>query len=279
MWRLFISIGLIVFLSTAPRSVLAASEDDEARVELAIFTGAYAVGLGVYTSLELDLNPRPAAWLSAGLAGAAGYGSLELGPELEVKDVRLMESAAGWAMLDTVLLSLELSKKNDPLPWMFAGGALAFAGAAAAAPYYRGTAGEISLINSGGIWMPMGGLLFGVTFHLGSGKHLPRDILVLNLAGLGIAAYTTRQYSPTREQVLTMDGGILLGSLVGALTALALWKVHDSYEVLTGLAVVGMVAGAALAINKSGFDRKGAIDASQVGIRQSAMIPLGWGTW
>ena len=283
-WQSMASVVLFLALGAVPRSASSASGDAEARVELAVFTSVYAVALGVYTALELDLNPRPAAWLSAGLGGAAVYGALNLGPKLEMRDTRLLESATTWVMMDTLLVQAELGQKSDlMLPWIFGTGALAFAGAAAAMPYYEGTVGEISLINSGGIWVPLGGLLLGATLHLGSGRHLPRDVVVLNILGLGAATYLTRAYSPTREQVLYMDGGMLLGVLSGALMGVGLFDLHERYEVITGLALAGMVLGAALAVDKYGFDAKGSKTTGEMGAESAAesaaIIPLRWGTW
>lgn len=111
---------------------------------------------------------------------------------------------------------------------------------------------------------------------------MPRDLLVFNLAGLGLGAALCGAYDPTREQVLYLDGGLLVGGLVGGLTGTMVGIAADAWAPIPGLALVGMGVGGALAVNAAGFDRRGARSARD-GARRSApvavMVPLAGGAF
>lgn len=255
-----------------------ASTDRAARIELTTNATLYGVGLGVYTSMELELNPRPAAWLSAGLGGGLLYGSLKAGDALSLTaaDVRLIESSGAWLAVDTFLLEAMSDAVDSELmvPSLFAAAAAGAGAAVALRNTLRPSEGQMSLVNSGGLWGPTGGVLLGLTLHLGDGEHWARDLLVLNLAGLGTSVGLAQRYDPTREQVLYLDAGLLLGGLCGALTGSFLALAADAWEPITGMALVGMGTGAYVALDAAGFDRAGARRGKAGGATGTSAAPL-----
>lgn len=251
-------VAFALAMLAAPAMVRA--EDRAARIELTTTSTLYGAGLGVWTSLELDLTPRPAAWIAAALGGGMLYGSYTLSGrmDLQTADVRYIETSAGWLALDTMLLEAELDLDKGIVGWSgFAAGAAGAGAALATLGSVNASTGQISLINTGGLFMPVAGVLTGLTFHLGTGEHAFRDVLVLNLIGLGTGVALTTRYDPTREQVLYLDGGMLAGGLCGGLVGLMGAVLTDTWEVISGTAVVGMGVGGWLAIRSQGFDRRG----------------------
>jgi hypothetical protein len=250
-------VGLAVALPAS-----AADRRTDARVELTTEATLYGLAWGLYASHETDLNARPAAWLTAALAGGMFYGTWKLTERNtpSIAHTRFIESASGWLAADATLLALAASDLDAnqmplvPLVALGIGG-----GAAALASSHVGlSTGQLSLINSGGLWVPVAGLLLGVTFDLGDGKHLARDVLILDTLGLGAGIALCQRYAPTREQVLYMDGGLLLGGLAGTLFGLMTLIAHDNYRVVTFTALVGMGLGATITLAKYGLTRRGA---------------------
>lgn len=252
----FAALGLTVLAAPA----LARAEDRSARIELTTTSTLYGAGLGVWTSLQLDLSPRPAAWIAAALGGGMLYGSYTLSGrmDLQTADVRYIETAAGWLAVDTMLLEAELGMDTAVLGWSgFAAGAVGAGTALATLGAVNASTGQMSLVNTGGLFMPVAGALTGLTFHLNTGQHTFRDLLILNLAGLGVGVALTSKYDPTREQVLYLDGGMLAGGLCGGLVGLMGAVLTDTWELITGTAVVGMGLGGWLVVRSQGFDRRG----------------------
>ena len=238
-----------------------ATEDRAGRIELVTTSTLFGVGLGVWSSVELDLNPRPAAWVSAALAGGMLYGSYTLADRLALTtaNVRYVETSGAWLAVNTVLLGGALEADTSLMVWTGFGAAAAGSGAALATyGSVHASEGQLSLVNTGGIFLPVAGLLTGLTLHLGDGSHLFRDLLVLNLAGLGTGLALTSRYDPTREQVLYLDGGMLAGGLCGGLVGAMAAVLSNTWEVISGTAVVGMGLGGWLAVRAQGFDRRGA---------------------
>jgi hypothetical protein len=251
-----VALALAVLVMPA----VASAEDRAARIELTTTSTLYGAGLGVFTSLQLDLTPRPAAWIAAALGGGMLYGSYTLSGrmDLQTPDVRYIETAAGWLALDTMLLEAELDVDTSVVGWSgFAAGAVGAGTALATLGTVNASAGQISLVNTGGLFVPVAGALTGLTLHLNTGRHTFRDLLILNLAGLGAGAALTSRYDPTREQVLYLDGGMLAGGLCGGLVGAMGAVLVDAWEVITGTAVVGMGVGGWLAVRSQGFDRRG----------------------
>jgi hypothetical protein len=263
--------------------VPARASDRAGRIELASTATVYGVGLGVWTSVELDLRPRPTAWVGAALGGGMFYGSWTLANRLELTtaDARYVETAGAWSAIDTLLVTGLLQTDGDTMLWSAFGAAAAGAGLALATHgVVRGSEGQISLVNSGGLWTPAAGLLLGATLHLGDGEHIVRDVLVLNLVGLGAGVALSQRYDPTREQVLYMDGGILLGGVSGALLGGIAAAFTDAYEPATALALAGMAGGGWLAVSRYGFDRAGRRrPASKAEALRPMMFPLAAGTF
>lgn len=248
----------LAVLLHAPRAE--ATEDRAARIELMTTSTLYGAGLGVYSSLKLDLRPRPAAWIAAGLGGGMLYGSYTLGErwQLTTPNVRYLETAGGWTGVDAMLLALALDTEDGAAGFVGFGGAALGAGTALATlGRVHASEGQLSLVNTGGLFMPVAGVLTGLTLHLGDGSHLARDLLILNVAGLGLGAGLTAKYDPTREQVLYLDGGMLVGGLCGGLVGTMGAVVTDTWEVISGMAVAGMGVGGWLAVRSQGFDRRG----------------------
>lgn len=234
-----------------------AAPDRTAQVEFATAGALYGLGLGVLTSVETDVNLRPAAWITAATTAGGLFGGLALVDELDmsVGQVRLTTSIAAWSIVDAGLLGLWGDLGDDATLWVMAGaGALGIGGGlAASSAGFDPSPGDISMLNSGGLWMVPAGLLLGVTLDLGSGDHLIRDVFVLTQLGLGAGAWIAASQRPTREQVLTLDLGLLAGGLGGALLGGILLLNTDSIEVFTATTLVGMGLGAWLAVRSTGF--------------------------
>jgi len=269
---------LAVALAWASCTTAAAADEDSPRAELATYGTLYGVGLGLYGSLQLDLNPRPAAWLTAACAGGALYGAIELAGarQMTLAEVRLVGSSMAWAMVDTALVAFALEHYDDDVGWyLFGAGALVATAAVIAGPRLGLSAGEVSAINSGGLWAPVAGVLFGATIHALDLDVLPETLLLFNLAGLTAGALISGAHHPSRDQVLYMDAGALLGSLGGGLVGVIVGTVVDSFEIGTGLTLAGMIGGAALAVSLNGFDG-GKATAGEEGAGGGAtmMLPL-----
>jgi hypothetical protein len=124
------------------------------------------------------------------------------------------------------------------------------------------------------------GLLFGFTTHLGTGKHLFRDVLLLNVVGLGTGIALAATLDPSREQVLYLDLGLLAGGVSGALVGVIAGVASESAEVATALSLLGMAAGAWIAVEVAGFD--GGADAPRAAnapTLRAVPVPLWVGTW
>lgn len=264
-----------------------AEDAHTAEVEMASAGAFYGLALGVWSSIELDLSARPAAWVSAGTTAGGLFAGLQLvdSLDLSVGQVRLAEGAGLWAALDWVLLCGELDALGEETAWLtFGVTALAAGGALLAAHQgFDPSPGHVSLVNSGGLWAMPAGLLFGYTFHLGSGEHLPRDLLVLNLLGLGAGIGLAHAYDPSREQVLYLDAGLLAGGLGGGLLGVMIGVGTDTEEIATGLTLLGMAGGAWIALEAAGFD-DGDADRAATPKRRAARkaavtMPLWAGTW
>jgi hypothetical protein len=274
-------------LASLLASLPAHAQDRDAQAELATYGAVYGLSLGIWSSFELDLKPRPGAWLSLATTGGALYGGLKLAETLELSpaQVRMTGSGAGWLTLDLMLLSAEFDLWGENTIWLafataaLAGGALLTAASQGLDP----SEGDLSLVNSGGLWMIPAGLLFGFTFDLGSGEHLPRDVLLLNLVGLGTGLGLASAFDPSREQVLYLDLGLLAGGLAGGLFGTMVGVGLDTEELITGLTLLGMASGAWIALVQVGFE--GGQDATTV--EKSAKstkplrfsLPLWAGTW
>ena len=85
----------------------ATASDRGGRIELTTTATLYGVGLGVWSSMEGDLKPRPAAWLTAALGGGMLYGSYKLTDHLQLNtaNVRYIEAAGAWTAVNGVLVA------------------------------------------------------------------------------------------------------------------------------------------------------------------------------
>ncbi|MEZ4473932.1 MAG: hypothetical protein R3F60_24715 [bacterium] len=271
-------------------ALASAARAEDARtpeVELASAGAFYGLALGIWSSVELDLSPRPAAWVSAATTAGGLFGGLKLVDSLDLSlaQVRLTESVGFWSALDWLLLVGELDAFGEETIWLTFGVTAVAAGGALLAAHqgFDPSPGHVSLVNSGGLWAMPAGLLFGFTFHLGSGEHLPRDLLVLNLLGLGAGVGLAHLYDPSREQVLYLDAGLLAGGLGGGLLGVMVGVGTDTEEVATGMTLLGMAGGAWIAVAAAGFG-DGEADRAATPKRRSARkpavtLPLWAGTW
>lgn len=125
--RLAASFALAALLPAVAR----ATEARDARVELVTTSTLFGVGVGLLAAGDLDLNARPAAWLTAAAAGGAMYGAHRLGEDLGLStaDVRFIESTALWSGVDTLLVFGALDQPYGAL-WTSIGAAAAGGGVA-----------------------------------------------------------------------------------------------------------------------------------------------------
>jgi len=263
--RLRLLAALVLALAAQAQ---AASPEAAPRVELTSGATLYGVGLGLYVSLENDLRPRPAAWLTAGLATGLLLGTWRLtaATHPSADQARFIESTALWGAGESLLLSLALDDQIEDETLALVGfGALPVAALAAAVATrgVRASVGQTMLANSTGLWAPVIGILGGATFHLGSGDHLARDLLVMSSVGLAAGVALNQRYRPTSAEVLYLDAGMLLGGLSAELVSLVFWPVTseigpEHYEGFTFMALAGMAAGAAVALAAHPLTRAGA---------------------
>ena len=83
--------------------------------------------------------------------------------------------------------------------------------------------GQLLLVNSGALWVPVAGLLTGLTLDIDP-ENIARDVLVLNLVGLGLGAALCSAYDPydvlkDEEDILFTGAGLTLVSTVGTTLA------------------------------------------------------------
>lgn len=279
----------LLALALAAPLPAAASDAQEARVELTTYATLYGAGLGLWTALELDLNPRPAAWLTAGLAGGALWGTWEAAraADLQPNQTGLIASAAAWSMFDWLLVSIALDADEDAAVWgTFGVGAAAAGLAYGLAPYYETSTGDLSLINSGGIWMPIALTLAAVPAIDVIADNPTVWVLATSGVGLLGGGLLARQVEPTRAQALYLDAGLGVGLIGGGLLGLMGGVLTDSVEVGALIALGGMVAGGLIAVEVVGLDgAAGAVrPAEPAPLRRRAPapptpMPLWVGTW
>jgi len=124
--------------------------------------------------------------------------------------------------------------------------------------YYRvfePTAGEVSMVNSAGIWSgALGGLALSIIGVDGQTSFwLPMFVITHGTAA--VTAAFARDYSMSRGRVLLIDGSGVLGGLLGLgvlVMALGDSAVAEVYQVGTGLGIVGGLAVGTLLT--AGFD-------------------------
>ncbi|MBU0550074.1 hypothetical protein KKF91_16475 [Myxococcota bacterium] len=255
-------LALALLLAPLSRPARALSDEQRAQVELATWATLYGVGLGVWTSLELDLRPRPAAWVSLILGGGAFYGAWKAAEhaQFDQGEAHFIVSGSLWMAFNLGLLEAEyrLIDDGEALIWsLFGATALTAGGLSLISEEAALTPPQVMTINSAGLWGTVELLLFGATFHLGSGKHLPRDVFLLNTLSL-IGGYAlTRRYDPTEDQINYVNLGAFLGMATGALLGTMTAVVSDAWEPITGLMFVGAIIGVAMAVDAEGFDRVG----------------------
>lgn len=269
-------IPLALALCAAPAHALTPAE--EARIELTTYGALFGAGLGLWTALELDLNARPSAWLTAATAGGALWGTWEAARarDLQPNQVGLITAAAGWTMFDTLLLAAALDAFEEETIWLTFGAGLAAAGLAYAfAPDYETSEGDLSLINSGGLWTPIAATLLAAP-ALDEIADFPFVwVLATSGVGLGVGALVATRVQPTREQVLYLDAGLAVGALGGGLLGIIGAVLTDSVEVGAALTLAGMVAGGLVAVNAVGFDGGEAPVAPQAApLRRAEPVPM-----
>ncbi len=279
-----LALTLAALLASLPARALTPAE--EARIELTTYAALYGAGVGLWSALELDLNARPAAWLTAGLAGGALWGTWEAAQtrDLQPNQTGLITSAAAWTMLDTLLLAAALDVDEDGAVWMALGaGAVAAGVAYGLAPYYETSVGDLSLINSGGLWTPVALTLLAAPALDEILDYPLAWVLLTSGLGLGAGALVAAQVQPTRTQALYLDAGLAVGTLGGGLVGLIGAVMSDSVEVGALITLAGMVTGGLVAVNLVGLD--GAAGAAPVEPQaaptraEPTPMPLWVGVW
>lgn len=290
MSRLLLSIAVLFALLAPAHPVEAATPAEEARIELTTYAALFGAGLGAFTAYELDLNLRPAIWLSAALTTGAIWGTWEAAAaaDLQPNQAALISSTAGWTMVETLMICGLFSTGQGPEKaiWLTFGTGAAAAGISYwLAPGYDTSLGDLSLINSGGLWMPVATTLLMVPAIDAVFDDPFLYVLMTTAAGLGIGGLASTHVQPSREQVLYMDAGLGIGLLGGSMLGVIGTILTDSIEVGALVALGGMIAGGVVAISAAGFD--GGAERDPVVQAESAVrarrepipVPLWVGTW
>ena len=121
--------------------------------------------------------------------------------------------------MDT-LLAFGAADQADGALWTSIGVATAGGGGAVLTRGGVGASeGQLLLVNSGALWVPVAGLLTGLTLDIDP-ENIARDVLVLNLVGLGLGAALCSAYDPydvlkDEEDILFTGAGLTLVSTGG----------------------------------------------------------------
>lgn len=223
-----------------------------ARAELVAFQTAHGIALGVELCVALECNNSRVV-VSALIAGSgAGLGLSLLASRDGVTPgfATLINSGTLWGAYNGAMLAAVTDTDRS---WA---GIMAFsqlAGIGASAVIWNQlhpTVGEVSMANSGGIWI--GALtLFG---HMAADFSASEKVLlgsILAMSDLGIiAGALLSQHEPmSRGRTLVIDSGGVLGALVGAGTYVL---IDSNFESATGVGI-SAIAGTLIGLGGAAY--------------------------
>lgn len=225
-----------------------------ARAELVSFQTLHGIVLGAESCIAFSCRSARVGVSSLVVGGGTGLGlSLYLTRDGVTPGHALaINSGVEWGLWEAIGLNFltrnwQSGPANSVLPLMF--GQLAGLGVGAGVwQAYRPNAGDVAMVNAGGIWS---GAFTALTFSTFGIPHNQQGLfgtllLTTNLGGLGSTLFA-RNFPMSRGRMYVINTGGLLGGLLGVgLVILAGGDRIDS-RVMSGSAMIG--AGGGLAVS------------------------------
>jgi hypothetical protein len=213
-----------------------------ARAELAFFQTAHGIVLGTELCFMLDCEDPRAAVLALGAGGGLGLAIslMSTSDGITPGHALLLNSGTTWGFANGLLASYALEINDTNAAGLYAATQLGGLGLGALIwDVAEPTAGEVSMANSGGLWV--GFLTFMA--HVASEFEADDEAIawsVLLGADLGIVggALLSQRYPMSRGRTFVIDSGGILGFFIGIGT----YVLADSdVESPTGLSMMGML--------------------------------------
>lgn len=215
-----------------------------ARAELVVVQTLHGMtqGLLLCAAADCDGSQTVAGAALAGAGVGAGVSLLASRAGVRPGQALAVNSGSAWGLYYGAMGSELFDTQSDNDPMTAAVSGLAFTGAGALVGYLaRPTAGQVSMVNSGGLWATVvASLLLETDDSLDASQSagLRMAATTGGLVGLGVLARSEPQ---SRSRMLFIDAGGVLGGLLGAATVLLLDQ--DAGDALLVGASVGIGAG------------------------------------
>ncbi len=225
--------------------------DAFARAELALWQTLHGVLLGMEACAVLECNDLRSGAAATMVGGGAGLGLAlwATGDGITPGRAHLLNSATGWGLWNALALGIvfEVDEPKAGAGLLMAGQLGGLGAAAALWPQFKPQAGDVGLINTGGIWSAG---LTGMTLGALEAQRAARETFGLlwattNLGGAAGAALA-QAYPMGRGRVLVLNAGGLVGALTGVGLALLIGGDDAPAPAYYGAGIAGALAGLAL---------------------------------
>lgn len=219
-----------------------------ARAELVIFQTAHAIALGGEICAALECNDDRAIVGLLALGGAGGLATSLLTTQNGITpgDALALNSGTLWGFWQGLAIT-QVSGLEDSgaIPALLAGTQLAGLGMGALiASSVQPTAGDVSMVNSGGIWAGVLTLLVhGTTDFAASDESVWLSLLLASDAGGFGAALLAPSFPMSRGRTLVIDAGGLAGMLLGMGAHVVITGDDDPPGSFYGAAIAGTLSG------------------------------------
>lgn len=227
------------------------SVDGFARAELAFWQTLHGILLGVEACAVLECNDLRAGVGATLVGGGTGLGLSLWATQDGITPGRahLLNSATGWGLWNALAAGVALGIDDGRAgAGLLMAGQLGGLGAAAALwPEFRPQAGDVGLVNTGGIWS---GVLTG--FAMGAlearlDEHQTFGLLLAATDLGGVAGAALASAHPMgRGRVLVLNAGGVVGALAGFGLALLVGGEGVGAPAFYGAGIAGTITGLAL---------------------------------
>ena len=201
-----------------PRLGAGAPVDRSGRAELVLFQTLYGIYSGIGIAVAADTGPRPAAALAlaGGAVGLAASLIATSAGSLSTARASAIDSAGGWGALNGSLIGVVADASGRASVGAgVAAGAVAIVAAAIATGYGEVTAGDVALVNSGGVFGVAAAALSLTFLHDPSARGITALLLAGADAGLLAMAVTAPWVEISRGHVLLIDAAGAVGTALG----------------------------------------------------------------